>query len=61
MMQNEQTNKMIDSMIIDCNNAVKMMTSGNYIAWCGLMVKMVQKLSALKEEIGKGGEMNGNS
>lgn len=57
-MSNEQK---IDSLIIDCNDAVKLITSGNYIAWCGLMVKMVQKLSALKEEIGKGGETNGNS
>lgn len=58
-MQNEQKNQMIDSIIIDCNDAVKQITSGNYIAWCGLMVKMVQKLSALKNEINKGGEMNG--
>lgn len=60
-MQNEQTSRLIDSIIIDCNDSVKMIMSGNYIAWCGLMVKTVQKLSALKDEIGKGGESNGNS
>lgn len=49
MMQNEQTDKLIDSIIIDCNNAVKIMISGNYIAWCSEMVKIVQKLANLKE------------
>lgn len=48
-MQNEQTNHMIDSIIIDCNDAVKLMISGNYIAWCNSMVKIVQKLADLKK------------
>lgn len=50
-MQNEQTNQLIDSIIIDCNDAVKAMAGGNYIAWCGGMVKIVQKLADLKESI----------
>lgn len=42
---------MIDSLIIDCNNAVKAVASGEYIGWCGISVQMVQKLSALKQGI----------
>lgn len=42
---------MIDSLIIDCNNAVKAVASGEYIGWCGISVQMVQKLSALKNGI----------
>ena len=61
MMQNEQANQMIDSIIIECNDAVKFMAGGNYIAWCGAMVKIVQKLSALKDDIRKGGGSNGGS
>lgn len=47
-MSNEQT---IESLIADCNNAVKMIAGGNYIAWCGLMVQIVQRLSDLKKSI----------
>ena len=42
---------LIDSLIIDCNNAVKAVASGEYIGWCGISVQMVQKLSALKSGI----------
>ena len=42
---------LIDSLIIDCNNAVKAVASGEYIGWCGISVRMVQKLSALKEGV----------
>ena len=42
---------LIDSLIIDCNNAVKAVASGEYIGWCGISVQMVQKLSALKNGI----------
>ena len=42
---------LIDSLIIDCNNAVKAVASGEYIGWCGISVQMVQKLSALKRGI----------
>lgn len=42
---------LIDSLIIDCNNAVKAVASGEYIGWCGISVQMVQKLSALKKGI----------
>lgn len=42
---------MIDSLIIDCNNAVKAVASGEYIGWCGISVQMVQKLSTLKNGI----------
>lgn len=42
---------LIDSLIIDCNNAVKAVASGEYIRWCGISVQMVQKLSTLKQGI----------
>ena len=42
---------LIDSLIIDCNNGVKAITSGEYIGWCGLNVQMVQKLTALKKGV----------
>jgi hypothetical protein len=55
-MQSNSTNKtnpsaIIDSLIADCNNAVKLITGGNYIAWCGAMVQVVQKLMELNENI----------
>ena len=42
-----------DSLIMDCNNAVKTICAGNYIAFCNTMVQMVQKLSNLKDGIKK--------
>ena len=39
---------LIDSLISDCNNSVKQLTCGNYIAWCNINVQMVQKLANLK-------------
>lgn len=43
------TDQMIDGLIQDCNNAVRNLMSGNYIAWCNITVQMVQKLAALKK------------
>lgn len=43
------TDQMIDGLIQDCNNAVRNLVSGNYIAWCNINVQMVQKLAALKK------------
>ena len=40
-----------DSLIVDCNNAVKSLTSGNYVQFCGIIVQMVQKLANLKTGI----------
>lgn len=45
--------KLIDSMILDCNNAVKMILGGNYIAWCGIMQNIAGKLVALNEQVQK--------
>lgn len=39
---------LIDTLISDCNNAVKACISGQYIAFCNTMVQMVQKLANLK-------------
>lgn len=43
------TDQMIDGLIQDCNNAVRNLASGNYIAWCNITVQMVQKLAAMKK------------
>ena len=40
-----------DSLIMDCNNAVKTLTGGNYILFCNIMVQMVRKLDNLKKGI----------
>lgn len=42
---------LIDSLILDCNEAAKFLVTGNYIAWCNHVVNMVQKLSNLKTGI----------
>ena len=42
---------MCDSLILDCNNSVKMLTNGNYIAFCNIIAQMVQKLTNLKKGI----------
>lgn len=41
-------NGLIDSLILDCNNAVKQLVSGSYVTWCGTMLLMVRKLTELK-------------
>lgn len=48
MLTNEQ---LIDSLIVDCNNAVKELTNGQYLAWCAIMTSMTQKLANLKKTI----------
>ena len=45
--------ELINSMIMDCNNAVKMILGGNYIAWCGLMQGIAVKLVDLKAQAQK--------
>lgn len=42
---------LVDSLIVDCNNAVKELTNGQYIAFCDQMVQMVRKLANLKKGI----------
>ena len=39
---------LIDSLIVDCNNATKALVCGNYIQHASIMVNMVKKLSNLK-------------
>ena len=48
MMDNSQ---LIDSLILDCNNAVKAMVSGQYVLFCALMAGMTQKLTNLKKGV----------
>ena len=40
--------ELIDTLILDCNDAVKHCVAGNYISFCAKMVEMVQKLGNLK-------------
>ena len=40
---------MIDSLIVDCNDAVKALTGGQYIQFCNTIVRMTQKLGSLKK------------
>ena len=40
---------LIDSLIVDCNDLVKSICGGSYIAFCAKSVEMVQKLARLKE------------
>lgn len=42
-----------DSLIMDCNNLVKILLSGNYVQFCNTIVQMVKKLVNLKEGIKK--------
>lgn len=42
---------LVDSLIVDCNNAVKELSNGQYIAFCDQMVQMVRKLANLKKGI----------
>ena len=42
-----------DSLILDCNNAVKMILGGNYIAWCGVMQSLACKLVDVKTQVQK--------
>ena len=48
MYDNQQ---LIDSLIVDCNNAVGAMTQGQYILFCRIMYEMVQKLGNLKKGV----------
>ena len=43
----------VDTIILDCNNTVRQMASGNYIAFCNGMAEIVKKLGVLKEGISK--------
>ena len=40
---------LIDSLIMDCNNAIKQIVCGNYLAWCNITVEIVRKLGNLKK------------
>lgn len=48
MFDNQQ---LIDSMILDCNNAVGAIAQGQYILFCRIMYEMVQKLGNLKKGV----------
>lgn len=43
----------VDTIILDCNEAVKQLVSGNYVAFCNGMTEIVKKLALLKNGITK--------
>ena len=47
------TNELLDSLIVECDCAVKDLISHGYIGFCAHMVAIVQKLGALKAGYGK--------
>lgn len=40
-----------DTLILDCNNSVRALLSGNCVEFCSIIVQMVQKLANLKKGI----------
>lgn len=47
----EEKISLVDQMIIKCNDAVKTLTQGQYIAFCSVMVELVRMLAALRNMI----------
>jgi hypothetical protein len=47
------SNGLIDTLIVDCNELPKKLACGEYVSFCGLIVEMVQKLALLKKGITK--------
>lgn len=43
--------EIIDSLIVDCNNSVRLALNGNYIAWCNSMVNLTRNLELLREKV----------
>ena len=41
----------LETVILDCNNAVKSLAAGNYISFCNVMVQIVQKVSNVRKAI----------
>lgn len=42
---------LIDTLVVDCNELMRSISSGMYVQFCGKIVEMVQKLSTLKNGI----------
>ena len=47
----EEKINLVDQMIIKCNDAVKTLTQGQYIAFCSTMVELVRMLAAMRDMI----------
>lgn len=43
--------ELIDTIIVDCNDAVKSLASGQYLQWCNLMATVANKLYNLKKGV----------
>lgn len=46
-------NGMFDSLIVDVDNQLKLLFSGERIAFCGGMVGMIQKITAMQNGVNK--------
>ena len=46
-------NGMFDSLIVDVDNQLKLLFSGERIAFCGGMVGMIQKITAMQHGVNK--------
>ena len=46
-----QYDEMIDSLVVDCQEAVGHIVKREYIAWCKRMYEIVQKLMLLKQGV----------
>lgn len=42
---------LIDSLIVDCNEAVRILVNGQYVLFCSQIVQMVQKLGNLRDGV----------
>ena len=42
---------LIDTLIVDCNDVARTLTTGNYVSFCSKIVEMVQKLSKLRNGV----------
>ena len=47
---------MVNSLIVDCNTLPSLLFNGQYVGFCSLLAKMVQKLSNLKDGINNDAE-----
>lgn len=42
---------MFDSLIVDCDNLLKLLFDGQRVAFCADLLQMIQKISALKKGV----------
>ena len=45
------SNGLIDTLIVDCNELLKLLIAGRYVGFCAKLVEMIQKLSNLQQGV----------